>query len=127
MTNEKLISLFEMYLCHLEQSDIVPEEMPEELKHLRAGHVSASVHLRHVAYMCEMAIRFVKEGRIEKAMRWLGFVQSSLYHNGLYAIDDLREHSRPAMELNIPESADWSREQHDRDNQRRVRSDLDQP
>lgn len=127
MTNDKLISVFEMYLCHLEQSDVVPEEMPEELKHLRAGHVNVSVELRHVAYMCETAIGFVKEGRVEKAMRWLGFVQASLYHTGFYTIADLKEHSRPAMELNIPESADWSREQHERDNQRRVRSDLNQP
>lgn len=36
-------------------------------------------------------------------------------------------HSRSAMELNIPQSADWSREQHKRDNQRRVRSELNQP
>ena len=98
LTNEKLISVFQMYLCHLEQSDIRAEEMPEELKHLRAGHVNVSVELRHIAYMCETAIGFVGEGRIGKAMRWLGFVQSSLYHTGFYTIDDLKEHSRPDPE-----------------------------
>jgi len=38
---------------------------------------------------------FLDEGRREKFMRWLGFIQGALWADGVYGIDDLKEHNRP--------------------------------
>jgi len=38
---------------------------------------------------------FVKEGRRRKANRWLGFVQGFLWANGIYTIEEMKEHNRP--------------------------------
>jgi len=36
----------------------------------------------------------IDEGRIEKAMRWLGFIQGVLWSIGDFTVDELRTHSR---------------------------------
>lgn len=36
-----------------------------------------------------------REGRIEKAFRWLGFVQGCLWATGQYTLDELKNHNRP--------------------------------
>lgn len=95
MTNEKLINLFNGYGIKLNANDVAAEEMPEELKGLPYHMVPREIFLSHVAYMCEKGVDYVQEGRIEKAMRWLGFVQYSFYCTGFCTIDDLKEHSRP--------------------------------
>lgn len=33
--------------------------------------------------------------RLEKAMRWLGFIQGALWLNGDFTLDELRDHNRP--------------------------------
>lgn len=95
LTNEKLISVFKGYGICLNANDVVAREMPEEMKMLPVHMVPKEVRLSHIAHMCETAIDFVHEGRIEKAMRWLGFIQGSLYELGTYTINDLKDHSRP--------------------------------
>ena len=35
------------------------------------------------------------EGRIEKAFRWLGFIQGVLFSTGVFTVEDLKNHSRP--------------------------------
>lgn len=98
MNGAKVVKVFEMYGIMLNQNDVVAEEMSEQMKYLLFRQVSRGIVLRHIAYMCETAIGFVHDGHIEKAMRWLGFVQSALYFLGFYTIDDLKEHSRPRPE-----------------------------
>lgn len=49
---------------------------------------------RHVLWMCAEVRTFLKEGRREKADRWLGFVQGVLWSLGHYTIDDMRSQSR---------------------------------
>lgn len=48
----------------------------------------------HLAWMCEQIPGFMKEGKEEKAQRWLGFVQGSLWAFGLRTIDQMREDNR---------------------------------
>ena len=38
---------------------------------------------------------FLKESRIDKVNRWLGFIQGVLWCCGVYTINELREHNRP--------------------------------
>jgi hypothetical protein len=51
--------------------------------------------LGYLKFICIEAAKFVDEGRIEKAMRWLGFLQGVLWARGFYSLDDLKNHSRP--------------------------------
>lgn len=48
------------------------------------------------AYWCALeAIRFIDEGRREKAMRWLGFVQGVTFASGIATVEELKNDSRP--------------------------------
>lgn len=52
--------------------------------------------LSHTMWMCEQAIEFANNGAqkdVEKAMRWLGFIQCALFYTGHYTIDELRAQS----------------------------------
>lgn len=51
--------------------------------------------LSHCCWMLEQMEIFVQEGRIQKAFRWLGFVQCSFWVYGIYSKKDLKNHSRP--------------------------------
>lgn len=42
---------------------------------------------------------FVEEGRREKFMRWLGFVQGLLWYMGVYSLEELKDHNRPTEEV----------------------------
>jgi hypothetical protein len=50
---------------------------------------------KHVGYMLWQIPQFIKEGRKEKANRWLGFVQGVLWTKGFYTIEEMKEHNRP--------------------------------
>jgi hypothetical protein len=52
--------------------------------------------LSHAMWMCEQGIEFANKDTqkdIEKAMRWLGFVQAVFFYTGHYTIDEMRAHS----------------------------------
>jgi len=50
--------------------------------------------LRHCYGMLDSIEQFVREGRMEKAFRWLGFIQGCLWMSGLYTLDELKNHNR---------------------------------
>lgn len=50
--------------------------------------------LAHCHGMLDKMEEFLKEGRIEKAMRWLCFIQGCLWSNGYYTIGQLADHNR---------------------------------
>jgi len=50
---------------------------------------------KHILWMLWRIPFFVKEGRRRKANRWLGFVQGFLWANGIYTIEEMKEHNRP--------------------------------
>lgn len=52
----------------------------------------------HAMWMCQAALDFVKEGQVEKANLWLGFVQGLLFCVGHYTIDEMRAHSAEPTE-----------------------------
>lgn len=49
----------------------------------------------HQLYLCDSIEQFLKDGRLEKAMRWLGFLQGTLCACGAYTIEQLKYHNRP--------------------------------
>ena len=58
----------------------------------------AEIGLNHCHGMLEKMIEFIHEERMEKAFRWLGFVQGVLWANQAYTLADLKNHNRMTME-----------------------------
>lgn len=54
--------------------------------------------MKHAMWMCECAIGFIGSGELDKAHRWLGFVQATLWACGHYSIDEMRAHSTEATD-----------------------------
>lgn len=51
--------------------------------------------LEHCHGMLDKMVAFVREARMEKVFRWLGFIQGVLWANRIYAMTDLQNHNRP--------------------------------
>lgn len=49
----------------------------------------------HVLYMCDQIDAFMRAGRREKAMRWLGFVQGHMWSLGYADIAEMKTANRP--------------------------------
>ena len=71
MTKEEALELIDQY-CTVLKKDVV--EYHEILTGLRD--------------------RFPRDGNEAKAMRWLGFMQGSLWTHGIYPLDELKRHSK---------------------------------
>jgi hypothetical protein len=50
---------------------------------------------KHALYMLDELENHIRQGRIEKSMRWLGFVQGILWVRGIYSIEELKAHNKP--------------------------------
>ena len=50
--------------------------------------------MEHVLWMCVQVQEFVAQGKLEKANRWLGFIQGILWLSGRGSVDDFREDNR---------------------------------
>ena len=86
MLNAKCIAILGMYakvLSTVEEADCASDGGPH---HEIGGHLQS---------MIPKAIAFFQEGRREKGFRWLGFLQGALWAEGIYTIDELKEHNRP--------------------------------
>jgi hypothetical protein len=51
--------------------------------------------LAHCKAMIPQMRKFVAEGQMEKAFRWLGFVQCALWMGGIHSIETLKAMNRP--------------------------------
>ena len=52
------------------------------------------VDAQHIRFMTEEIPRILDEGKIEKAMRWLGFMQGYLVSLGIYTLEEVKEHNK---------------------------------
>lgn len=77
MTNQKLLDV----IAHYES----------RVAYLRG----VSANLDHVATMLPKMRTLVEEGRREKVMRWLGFVQGVLWCFNIYTIEEMKAHNKP--------------------------------
>ncbi|MDO8507756.1 MAG: hypothetical protein Q7S53_04300 [bacterium] len=55
---------------------------------------SKSERLQYLYAMCKKTKKLVEDGDVEKANRWLGFIQGSLWVDKVFTIDDMRDHNR---------------------------------
>jgi hypothetical protein len=106
MGPEKLKSLLYKYEAQSIASQLEEERYDKLLDYnLLTDRIAARAHL---SWMCVEARKFVDAGRIEKAMRWLGFIQGCLWLLAYSTLNELKEDSRPATEAQSTLEADDS-------------------
>ena len=91
MTVDKLRSVFEFY----------QKWIRDNLKINPCASPDWASHPGHLAWMCQTAIHdLIPNGRIEKAMRWLGFIQGVLVAKNYYTLEEVKSHSRSEPDEN---------------------------
>lgn len=93
MTLEKMLEVIETYRQlfverNIGKIDYSHDELLDEETH----------GLEHCHGMLDKMVEFVREGRMEKAFRWLGFVQGVLWATRVYPLTNLKNHNRPPEE-----------------------------
>lgn len=86
VTAEQLLLVVKRYEAEL--------EMPARRQDPRLKQPTTVDVLGHARWMCSQIPGLVAEGRIEKAQRWLGFVQGVLWASGRKTIESLKEDNR---------------------------------
>jgi hypothetical protein len=86
----KTLEVIDTYKGYFVENDIEPLSFPHNAK-----PISDKDKLQHCHGMLSKMQDFVLEGRMEKAFRWLGFIQGCLWSIGIYSLDDLKNHNRP--------------------------------
>lgn len=101
MTNEKVKQVAKRYATHIRENaekrlrgrlTVAAERGPVELPW---NHWAALERINHLLYVCQEIPQLLDAGRVEKAMRWLGWLQGILVAEGEYTIDECGNHSRP--------------------------------
>lgn len=87
MTNGQINDIITKYEEHLSAYGVPMQFTAHGI--VPAGDQAA----RHVLWMCSKVRNHLVEGRREKALRWLGFVQGVLWTFGHYTLDDVRDHN----------------------------------
>lgn len=94
MTPEKIIEAARA--CRRANGDWTQERLGRLERDVRRAVREREGEVRHhVAFACNQIEAFVNEGRIEKAMRWLGWVQSVLFCLGLISLQEGAEMNKP--------------------------------
>ncbi len=94
MTTDKLASVFALYRRWI--TDV------HNVVACRCTDDFGATHLGHLAWMCDEANNvLIPNGKVEKAMRWLGYVQGVLVARGLFTLSQVKEHSMPDEEKRV--------------------------
>ena len=93
MKNQKILDVLEIYENHLIKIGADNIEASFNFKPLESQSIN------HLLTMIPKIREFLKQGRKEKAFRWLGFIQGALWINGSFTIEELKTHNRPTINL----------------------------
>lgn len=99
MTPEKVFEAIKIYRERLVSLNTPLDGYPHDvyvrgLSLVDSDNLGFSPTLMHVHQMLDKINSFVVEGKMDKAFRWLGFVQGVLWTNGLYNLNELKDHNR---------------------------------
>lgn len=81
MTGEKVKEAFDQCETLLRESsdaELLPVRMAQD-----ASSPSTAERLNHLVWLCQAGKTLVDERRLEKAFRWLGFVQGAIWASGI--------------------------------------------
>lgn len=88
VTTEKLLSVLVQYEDRFSSLGFEPERNTSDTQ-------SVIAMIPHLYWMCIEAQTLVAAGHIEKAMRWLGFIQGYLHSWGMATLKEIKSHNRP--------------------------------
>ena len=86
MTNKQMIDVLSTY------SELLKKEGHKFERNGDAKEREA--RLNHALWMCRETINFVREEKLDKANRWMGFIQGVLWTYNIYSVDEMRDHNR---------------------------------
>lgn len=87
MTKDKILEVCDTY-----------NDLLVDIKPVREPNISGSK--RHIKWMLEEINLFLVEDRLDKAFRWLGFIQGAFWVDGTFSIEDMKTHNRKVEENN---------------------------
>lgn len=100
MTPYQVLDAVAKYTLDLDELGIKPERcpapqmLPGVLTNAGEATWVRQTVLGHARWMCDNIPRYVQDGKMEKAMRWLGFVQAILWMTGQQTIHTLKDDNR---------------------------------
>lgn len=89
MTKDQLLETVDEYLKRLRAFSPIRAD-PAKFAH----ELTQTQRCAHMCWMLEHMKKQAEKDELEKAFRWLGFVQGSLYEMGFYTVDELRTHNQ---------------------------------
>lgn len=96
MTKQRVIEIMDLYTELLRAAGYTPERYePSPGEDIRTPMQKR----RHAMWMCAETRAFAEAGRMEKAFRWLGFVQAVLWCEGIRSIEQMKVDNMPPGEL----------------------------
>lgn len=89
MKPEKVQEVINIYRKKFEELGISKKDYPHDnsLDSLEDG-------LEHCHSMLDKMENFIKENRMDKVFRWLGFIQGFLWSHNIYTLTELTNHNR---------------------------------
>lgn len=98
MTKEKIREVLDIYRKQFSKLDFIKKDEYGHSDTVFVGLQPYSSHkvTSHAFSMIDKIEEFLNEDRIEKAFRWLGFIQGCLWATGWYTIEELKNHNRPS-------------------------------
>lgn len=90
MTPPKVLEIIEIYRKFFVERGVGKIDYPHD--ELLDSEVRG---LEHCHGMLDKMVVFVRAGRMEKAFRWLGFIQGVLWAARIFPLAKLMEHNRP--------------------------------
>ena len=88
MTPEQVVAACEKYREAIQSRGYTAERAATDKK----GPPRSAVY-PHLVWMCEQT-KVAASENMEKACRWLGFIQGVLWSQGIYSIDEMRDDNR---------------------------------
>ena len=89
MISEQIMKVAALYRRRFIELDISPKKFSRNYG-FSLGVVDS---YSHCYWMLGQMEQFLAKDKIDKAFRWLGFIQGVLWMHGLYTIDELRDHN----------------------------------
>jgi len=90
VTKNKVRKVLSTYRRRFEKLGIPKKEFPHDSFPKRNHDFLAHCH----GMLDEMEV-FIKEDRMDKVFRWLGFLQGCFWRSRIYTVDQMKNHNRP--------------------------------
>ena len=88
MTEGRIREVLNIYRTYFEANGIPKTEVPHDS--FPTFNDDCFAHLHAMLHQTEC---FLREGRLDKVFRWLGFIQGVLWIMGVYTVEELKEHN----------------------------------